>query len=115
MSAHAHAPTATVPPPHAHAPHIGVRTLLIVYAALLVLMFLTLGAALLDLGRANFLIAMTIASVKMLLIVLYFMHVRYSPKLFWVASLGSFLWLLFLVGGLLSDYFTRGFLNVPGK
>jgi cytochrome c oxidase subunit 4 len=115
MSAHAQAHAPTMPSSHAHAPHIGVRTLLIVYGALILLMFLTLGAALLDLARANFLIAMGIASVKMFLIVLYFMHVRYSPKLIWVVSLGSFFWLLLLVGGVLNDYFTRGFLNVPGK
>ncbi|MFO0953853.1 MAG: cytochrome C oxidase subunit IV family protein [Isosphaeraceae bacterium] len=101
--------------PLAHTGHITVKTLLTIYGALIFLMFLTYGAAKVDLGRANFLIAMGIATVKMVLIILYFMHVRYSPKLTWVAALGSFLWLLVLVGGLMNDYWTRGFLNVPGK
>lgn len=98
-----------------HGPHLTVRMMLMIYAALIGLMFLTVGMALIDLGRANFLIAMGIATVKMILIVLYFMHVRYSPRLTWVFSSAAFLWLLILVGGLLNDYWTRGFLNVPGK
>lgn len=100
---------------HGHEGHITVKTLLVIYAALIALMFLTYGAALIDLGRANFLIAMGIATVKMVLIVLYFMHVRYSPKLTWVAAMGTFLWLIVLVAGLLNDYFTRGLINIPGK
>jgi cytochrome c oxidase subunit 4 len=104
--------------PDAHegdVPHIGIKTLLIIYACLIGLMFLTLGAATVDLGRANFLVAMGIATTKMVLIILYFMHVRYSEKLTWVFSTAAFLWLIIMVGGLLNDYFTRGFLNVPGK
>jgi cytochrome c oxidase subunit 4 len=95
--------------------HITVKTLLVIYGALIGLMFLTFGAAKVDLGAANFLVAMSIALVKMVLIVLYFMHVRYSPKLTWVASMATFLWFLFLIGGLLNDYFTRGAINIPGK
>ena len=101
---------------HGHAPHVTVKTLLVIYGMLIGLMFLTLGAALIDLGRANFMIAMGIAAVKMFLIVVYFMHVRYSPKLIWVASFGAFLWLLILVGGFMNDYLTRDLLlNLPGK
>jgi cytochrome c oxidase subunit 4 len=95
--------------------HITVRTLYVIYGCLIGLMFLTYGAALLDLGRANFLIAMGIATTKMVLIILYFMHVRYSEKLLWVFSTAAILWLIILVVGLLNDYFTRGYLNVPGK
>lgn len=98
----------------AHAPHITVQTLYIIYGALLGLMLLTLGAAFLDLGRANFLLAMGIATAKMILIILYFMHVRFSDKLVWVFSIAAFFWLVVLIVGLLNDYFTRG-LTVPGK
>jgi cytochrome c oxidase subunit 4 len=96
-------------------PHITPKTYFIIYGALLALMFLTLGAALVDLGPANFLVAMGIATVKMVLIVLYFMHVRYSDKLTWVFSTAAFFWLIILIVGTLNDYFTRGYLNVPGK
>ena len=100
---------------HAHDQHIGLRTLYTVYGALLVLMLLTFGAAFIDMGPFNFAIAMGIATVKMVLIILYFMHVRFSSKLVWVFSFAAFFWLLIFVIGTLNDYFTRGFLNVPGK
>jgi cytochrome c oxidase subunit 4 len=96
-------------------PHITPKTYFIVYGALLGLMFLTLGAALVDLGPANFLVAIGIATVKMVLILLYFMHVRYSDKLTWVFSTAALFWLIILIVGTLNDYFTRGYLNVPGK
>ena len=101
---------------HSHdQPQIGPRTYLIIYGALLGLMALTVVAALFDLGAANFAVAMGIATVKMVLIILYFMHVRYSDKLTWVFSTAAFLWLLIFIIGTLNDYFTRGFLNSTGK
>jgi cytochrome c oxidase subunit IV len=100
---------------HAHDQHISLRTLYTVYGALLVLMLLTFGAAHIDMGPFNFAVAMGIATVKMVLIILYFMHVRFSSKLVWVFSFAAFFWLLIFVIGTLNDYFTRGFLNVPGK
>jgi cytochrome c oxidase subunit IV len=96
-------------------PHITPKTYLIIYGALMGLMFLTLLAANFDLGAANFAIAMGIATVKMVLIILYFMHVRYSDHLTKVFSTAAFLWLLILVVLTLNDYFTRGFLDVAGK
>ena len=100
---------------HTHTPHIDVKTLYIIYGALLGLMLLTFGAAFLDMGLANFPIAMGIATVKMALIIIYFMHVRYSSTLIRVFSCAAFFWLIVLVIGMLNDYFTRGYLNVPGK
>lgn len=110
-----HATTAESAQAHDQQGHVTVQTLFTIYGALIGLMFLTYGAALFDLGHANFPIAIGIAGVKMGLIVFYFMHARYSPKLIWIASVGALLWLLILAGGLLSDYFTRGAINVPGK
>jgi cytochrome c oxidase subunit IV len=100
---------------HTHAPHITVKTLYVIYGALLGLMFLTLGAAYLDLGLANFPVAMGIATAKMGLIIVYFMHVRYSSTLVRVFSCAALFWLVILVIGMLNDYYTRGYLNVPGK
>ena len=111
MSAHA-AATVDV---HGQNGHITVKTLFVIYGALLGLMTLTVVAALIDMGRANFIVAMTIALVKMILIILYFMHVRYSGKLTWLASTGAILFFLLLVVGLLNDYWTRMDLQVPGK
>jgi cytochrome c oxidase subunit IV len=96
-------------------PHIGPKTYLVIYFALLGLMTLTVVAALFDLGAANFAVAMGIAVAKMLLIILYFMHVRYSERLTWVFCSAAFLWLLIFIVGTLNDYFTRGFLDSAGK
>jgi cytochrome c oxidase subunit IV len=95
--------------PHDHSEgHIGPRTYLTIFAALLGLMTLTVIAACFDLGAANFPVAMGIATAKMLLIILYFMHVRFSDKLTWVFSIAAFPWLLIFIIGCLNDYFTRG-------
>ena len=96
-------------------PHITPKTYFIIYGALLALMFLTLGAALVDLGPANFLVAMGIATVKMVLIVLYFMHVKFSRRLVWVFSTAAFVWLGIMMVLTLNDYLTRGWLTTPGK
>src|SRR3954469_9905578 len=101
--------TPTANAAHGHDEHIGVKTLFIVYGALLALMFLTFGAAFVDLGPFNFAVAMMIATAKMVLIILYFMHVRYSGKLVWIFSFAALFWLVIFIVGTLNDYFTRGF------
>jgi hypothetical protein len=55
---------------------------------------------------------LTIALLKMLLVILIFMHVRYKPPLTWVFVAAGFIWLLLMVGLTLSDYTSRG--AVPG-
>ena len=84
-----------------------------VWAALLGLLFLTWGLAQLNLGRFNAVAALSIAVLKMLLVILYFMHVRYSTRLTWIFVAAGFIWLLIMVDLTLSDYLTRGM--VPGN
>jgi cytochrome c oxidase subunit 4 len=84
------------------------------FAALLVLTGLTVGVAYLDLGLLNTVIALTIATAKALLVVLFFMHVRYSHRLTWVFIGAGVFWLLLLLVLTLSDYLTRGWLPVMG-
>jgi cytochrome c oxidase subunit 4 len=92
-----------------------VKTYVAVYVALLVLLAATVGAAYLDLGWFNFTLTMIIAVAKAVMIMLIFMHVRYSGRLTWVFSSAAFLWLAILIGLTLNDYFTRDWLNIPGK
>jgi cytochrome c oxidase subunit 4 len=92
-----------------------VRTNVMVFVALLVLLVMTVGAAYLPLGVLHVPIAMTIATVKAVLIVLFFMHVLHSHKLMMVVSVASFLWLAIMVVLTLNDYLTRGVLDIPGK
>ena len=87
---------------------IPLRVYFFVFAALMILLLLTIGAALLDLGALSVLITLIIASTKALLILLYFMHVRYSNKVAWIYAGAGFFWLLILLVFTLSDYATRG-------
>jgi cytochrome c oxidase subunit 4 len=99
----------------AHKHIVPVQTYLVIYGVLMGLLLLTVAAALVDLGPFQFTAAMLIALVKGILIVLFFMHVRYSERLLWIFSGASFLWLLILIIFTMNDYLTRGWLNVPGK
>jgi cytochrome c oxidase subunit 4 len=90
------------------------RTYYLVFATLLVLLILTVLAGLIDLGVLNIIIAMTIAVTKAVLIILYFMHVRYSSRLTWVFAGAAFLWLSILLGLTMSDYISRPWLPFPG-
>ena len=92
-----------------------VRTNVIVFGVLLLLLVATLGAAKLPLGGWHVPIAMAIATAKAVLIVLFFMHVLYSHKLTMIVSVASFLWLAIMVVLTLNDYLTRGLLDIPGK
>ena len=74
---------------------------------------LTVWAGLTDFpGQLNVIIALTIAVVKATLVVLYFMHVRYSSKLTWVFVCAGIIWLFILFAFTLSDYLTRGWVPI---
>ena len=83
----------------------------VIFGILLVLTFLTVVAAYYDLGPLNPIVAVTIACVKGALVVLFFMHVRYSDKLTWVIVITGFGWIAVLLVLTLSDYFSRGWLK----
>ncbi len=91
------------------------RTYVLVCAALLALTLLTYMAAQIDLGPWNTVVALAIAVIKASLVILFFMHVRYSSPLTAVFILGGLLWLGILMAGTLNDFVTRSWLNVPGK
>jgi cytochrome c oxidase subunit 4 len=88
-----------------------IRTYLIVYGALLVLVVLTVAAAYLDIGAWGVALALAIAISKALLVILYFMHVRNSNPLVWVFVAAGFLWLSILLLGALQDYVSRGWVG----
>jgi cytochrome c oxidase subunit 4 len=60
-------------------------------------------------------VALAIACTKMILVALFFMHVRHSSKLTKLVLLGGLMWLLILLLLTLTDFVTRGILGVPGK
>jgi cytochrome c oxidase subunit IV len=87
---------------------VPVRTYLAVFLALLFLTGLTTAVAFLDMGAYNLVVALAIAVAKMLLVVLFFMHFKYSPKLTKMVLIAAFLWLAIMVTLTLSDELSRG-------
>lgn len=87
---------------------VPIRVYVSVFIALMVLLALTIGVAFLDLGPLSVPIALTIAAVKAFLILLYFMHVRYSGYIAWIYAGAGFFWLLILIVLTMSDYLSRG-------
>jgi cytochrome c oxidase subunit IV len=83
------------------------KNLFQVWAVLLGLLFFTWLVARFNLGMWNTVAAMSIAVVKMLLVVLIFMHVRYSARLVWVFAAAGLFWLFIMVSLMMSDYLTR--------
>ena len=83
-----------------------------IFGALMVLTAVTVWVANYDLGRWNAVVALSIAVFKATLVVLYFMHVRYSSRLTWVFVCAGLVWFAILIAFTLSDYLTRGWVVI---
>jgi cytochrome c oxidase subunit 4 len=79
----------------------------IILGCLVIGTVLTYRAAFWDLGIFNPVLALAIACTKAVLVILFFMHVRYSSKLTKVTVAAGFFWLLILITLSLSDYLSR--------
>ena len=79
-----------------------------VFAALIVLTGVTVWVATIDLGDLNVVVALVIATLKAVLVMLFFMHLRHSGKFLWVVLGFSFGFMALLIALTLSDVFTRG-------
>ncbi|HWR14317.1 MAG TPA: cytochrome C oxidase subunit IV family protein [Terriglobales bacterium] len=92
------------------------RSYWIVFAALMGLMILTAILSRVPMpGELNTLIALTIGAIKATLVLMFFMHLKYeSYKLSAVVFVAGFFWLLIFFGLILTDYFGRNVLGVPG-
>jgi cytochrome c oxidase subunit IV len=88
------------------------RTYIIVYALLMAGLVATVGVAYVPLGRANLLVALTIGFAKAALVVLFFMHVLYSPKLTWIGIFAGLVWFAILLSLVAADYVSRDWLPV---
>ena len=92
---------------------VPVRVYAGVFLALMAGTSLTVFAAFHDFPwQFNTVIALTIAVIKATLVVLYFMHVRYSSRLIWVIVASALFWLAILFALTFSDYWTRGWFQV---
>jgi cytochrome c oxidase subunit 4 len=90
------------------------RLYLTIFGVLLVLTAATVWVAEHDFGALNTPVAIAIAGVKAALVILYFMHVRYSSRLTVVFALAGFVWLAILLGFTLADFVSRGWLPIYG-
>ena len=80
---------------------------MLVFVALLILLAATVAVAYVDLGFLNPILTITIAVIKALLILLFFMHLRYSSALTWIVAMAGFFWLGILLVLSMSDFLTR--------
>lgn len=83
----------------------------LVFLALIVGTALTVAAAKVDMGPLNNVVMLAIACTKATLVILFFMHVRWSSRLTWVVAMSGFFWLLILFSLGLSDYLSRGWVT----
>jgi cytochrome c oxidase subunit 4 len=103
-------------PADAHDHVVPIGTYVAVFLALLVGTGLTVAASYVDLGMWNTPVAMLIALTKASLVVFFFMHLKYSPKLFWLCMGAAAFFLVLMLTGIGSDYVARAYLNLgnPG-
>jgi len=97
------------------------RIYLAVFGALLLLTLVTVQVAAIDLGEPellwgirvplNVVVALAIACLKAVLVVLFFMHVKYSPRLTQMVIGAAFVWLFILLSVTLADYLSRGWVG----
>jgi cytochrome c oxidase subunit 4 len=83
------------------------RIYYLIFAALMIGTYITVQAAFIDLGAFNTVVALIIACAKAALVILFFMHVKYSTRLTWAVVAGSLLWLGILLALTFNDYLTR--------
>jgi cytochrome c oxidase subunit IV len=111
-------------PAHGHAAHVDGATddpehhiipvplYIKIFLWLMVLLVLTLVAAIPDLGRLNLPIALSIAIAKTVLIMMFFMHLKFSSSLVRIFGTAAFLWLIILFVLTLNDYWSRHWLII---
>ncbi len=84
-----------------------------VFLALMVLTFVTWAITYVDLGEFNLILALAVAITKAMLVIYYFMHLKWSPKLIKVTIGSSVFFLLIMFTLTLSDYLSRGQKGLP--
>ena len=93
--------------PEHHDHIVSPGTYAVIISTLLALTAITVFAAFIDLGRFNIVVALVIATTKATLVVLYFMHAKFSPKRTQLVIIAGIFWLALLLFMTLSDYISR--------
>ena len=79
----------------------------LVFGTLLVFTAITVGAAYVELGVLNPIVALAIASFKAVVVILFFMHVKYQSRLVKLTVAAGFFTFLILITMTLTDYMSR--------
>lgn len=90
-----------------------VRTYLLVFAGLMVLLAITIAVGYIDFGPLNKIVTIVVATVKAGLIMTYFMHLIHSKRLTWIFAGVGFFFLIIMLLITLSDYTARGTIEGP--
>jgi cytochrome c oxidase subunit IV len=104
---HVHDPSNVVNPEHADHHIVTPLQYCYVFGALLLGTLITIKAADVDLGLFNPVIALGIASTKMVIVILFFMHVKYQSHLVKMTVACGFFTFLVLITMTLTDYMSR--------
>lgn len=83
------------------------KTFFLIWAALLALTLTTVLVSFVELGPLNPIVALVIATIKALLVILFFMEIRYSSKITMMVVVAGFFFLLILMSLTMSDYLSR--------
>ena len=106
MSEH-HDPSNVVNPEHSDHHIVTPAQYSMVFVALLIGTVLTVLAAKKDLGVLNPIIALGIACTKAVIVILFFMHVKYQSKLVKLTVISGFFTFIVLITMTLTDYISR--------
>jgi cytochrome c oxidase subunit 4 len=92
--------------------HVAPKSLYyLIFLALMIGTVLTVVVARFDLGPLNNIVMLSVACAKALLVILFFMHVRWSSRLTWIVAGSGFFWLLILFSITMADYMSRGWIQ----
>ena len=91
------------------------RSCFVVFGLLVLLTYLTVQVAMVDLGRWNVVVALTIAAIQALLAALVLMDLRNSPRLTWLVVSSGIVWLAILIGFTVVDSLSRGGSVLPSS
>jgi cytochrome c oxidase subunit 4 len=94
---------------------VSIKVYFAIFAALMVLTAGTVAVAFVDLGPLNTFVALGVAVTKATLVILFFMHVKYSTKLTWLVVASGFVFLAIMIAFTMSDIVSRGWLGTPGS
>ena len=105
--AEAHDPMNVTNPEHASRHIVSPKEYAMVFATLIAFTGITVAAASVDLGLLNPVIALGIACFKAVIVILFFMHVKYSSRLVKMTVASGFFMFLVLISMTLTDYISR--------